>query len=158
MPVNVKHVKNRRAIQYRSLDDLVQDARQLCQSQVRTLGNKSYGEILEHLAVCMNGCIDGSKLKIPWPIRTVARLLKKRILNGGLSPGFRHTRANDALVWTQHPLDCQVAFAKVEQAVKRLQAETKRSSHPVLGKLSHEEWNTFHLRHSEMHMSFVVPE
>jgi len=29
-------------------------------------------------------------------------------------------------------------------------------SHPLFGKLSREEWNRFHLRHAELHMSFLV--
>jgi hypothetical protein len=29
--------------------------------------------------------------------------------------------------------------------------------HPVLGKLTHEEWTQLHLRHAELHLSFAVP-
>src|SRR4051794_36516309 len=83
MTVNVKTVANRRKLRYNTLQDLLEDAEQLSTKQVRTLGNKSYSQILQHLAFAMNGSVDGSVLVFPWPVRTVARLLRKRILNGG---------------------------------------------------------------------------
>ncbi len=30
--------------------------------------------------------------------------------------------------------------------------------HPAFGKMNHDEWTKLHLRHSEMHLSFAVPE
>ncbi len=30
--------------------------------------------------------------------------------------------------------------------------------HPVFGAMNVEQWNQFHLRHAEMHLSFIVPE
>ena len=29
--------------------------------------------------------------------------------------------------------------------------------HPVIGRLSAAQWNKFHLRHAELHLSFFVP-
>jgi hypothetical protein len=157
MAVDVKKVANRRKVRYQTLDDFVQDAERLSQASVRTLGNRSYDQILGHLAFAMNGSIDGSVLRIAWPVRMVARLLRKRILTGGLSPGFRLSRANDARAWSEESPEIRPALEKARQAVSRLQAEEKRCPHPALGQLSKEEWNTFHLRHAELHMSFVVP-
>jgi hypothetical protein len=157
MPVDVKKVANRRPVRYNTLDEFVRDAERLAQVDVRTLGNRSYTQILGHLAFAMNGSIDGSVLRIPWHLRTVARLLRKRILSRGLTPGFQLSRDNDAKAWVEAPLEIEKALEGVRKAVGRLQSETKRSPHPALGALSTDEWNTFHLRHSELHMSFVVP-
>ena len=157
MPVNVKKVANRRAVRYQTLDELVQDAERMAQGPYRTLGNWSYEAILQHLAVCMNGTLDGSVLKIPWPIRTVARLIRKRLLAGEFSPGFRHTRANNAKVWSDSPPATRAALDNLRQAVARMKVEKQRHPHPALGPLTDDEWNRFHLRHSAMHMSFVVP-
>ena len=49
------------------------------------------------------------------------------------------------------------AFAALKVAVERLRATQERVPHPVMGKLSLEEWEQFHLRHAEMHLSFVNP-
>jgi hypothetical protein len=157
MSVNVKKVANRRPVCYESLDDFLLDAEKLGKVPARTLGNKSYPQILQHLAFAINGSIDGSPLLIPWPIRTVARLLRKRILNKGMSPGFKLSRANDAKAWSDHDSDLPAALESVRNAVHRFQSETRRSPHPAFGHLTAEEWFKFHLRHSEMHMSFVVP-
>ncbi|MBX9787841.1 MAG: DUF1569 domain-containing protein [Pirellulales bacterium] len=35
--------------------------------------------------------------------------------------------------------------------------ETRRVPHPVIGRLSVDQWNRFHLRHAELHLSFFVP-
>ncbi len=42
-------------------------------------------------------------------------------------------------------------------AVARIQLDTERSRHPVFGELSLDEWDSLHLRHAELHMSFLVP-
>jgi hypothetical protein len=112
MAVDVKKVANRRKVRYQTLDDFVQDAERLSQASVRTLGNRSYDQILGHLAFAMNGSIDGSVLRIAWPVRMVARLLRKRILTGGLSPGFRLSRANDARAWSEESPEIRPALEK----------------------------------------------
>jgi hypothetical protein len=157
MTVNVKKVTNRRMVRYDTLQDFLEDATRLGNGPVRTLGNRSYAQILQHLAFAMNGSVDGSVLVIPWPIRTVARLLRKRIINGGMSPGFKLSRANDAKAWIADDSDVPAALESVRKAVQRFQTETKRSPHPAFGHLTPDEWNKFHLRHAELHMSFVVP-
>lgn len=157
MPINVKKVANRRPVRYESLGDFLNDVEQLGTGPVRTLGNKTYPQILQHLAFAINGSIDGSVLLIPWPIRTVARLLRKRILNTSMSPGFKLSTANDSKAWIGNDAELQAALESVRKAVQRFQSETRRSPHPAFGHLTPEEWFKFHLRHSEMHMSFVVP-
>lgn len=157
MTINVKKVTNRRKVHYNTLQEFLDDAERLGKGAVHTLGNKSYSQILHHLAFAINGSVDGSVLVLPWPIRTVARLLRKRILNGGMSPGFKLSRRNEVKAWTENDDDIPAALEAVRQAVRRFQTETKRSPHPAFGRLTPDEWYTFHLRHSELHMSFVVP-
>ncbi len=157
MPINVKEVANRRKLRYQTLDDFLQDADELARASVRTLGNRSFVQILDHLAFAMNMSMDGSVLHIAWPVRIVARLLRKRILNNGLPPGFRLSRANDARAWSEAPLEILPALEKARRAVQRLQTENQRWPHPVLGRLTNAEWNAFHLRHAELHMNFVAP-
>jgi hypothetical protein len=157
MTVDVKAVANRRKVHYNSLQDLLEDAEQLCRGEVRALGNRSFVQILQHLAFAMNGSIDGSSLQIPWPIRKVGRLMRQRILAGGLTPGFKLSPANDARAWSEIDIGVPAALEGMRQSIHRLQSETMRCPHPVMGELTVKEWNTFHLRHAELHMSFVVP-
>ena len=49
------------------------------------------------------------------------------------------------------------AFACLETGVQRLGRQGTRVVHPLLGRLSAAQWDKFHLRHAEMHLSFIVP-
>ena len=48
------------------------------------------------------------------------------------------------------------ALDNLRAAVKRLQTEEQRATHPIL-RLTEAEKDEFQLRHAELHMSFVVP-
>ena len=158
MAVDVKQVSDRRKVHYASLRDLVADVEKLAAGNVRTVGNRDFGQILRHLTLVMNNSIDGksSSLGIPWHIRIAARLLRKQILARGLRPGFKLPEREDARVWPPAG-ELSDAVDALRKAVPRLETETKRSSHPAFGAMDADEWNLFHLRHAELHMSFVLP-
>jgi hypothetical protein len=158
MAVDVTKVTNRRRVRYETLQDLIADAERLSARPVHTLGNKSFEQILRHLSLVMNVSIDGSAKPLPMPlyIRVLGRLLKKKILARGLRPGVRLPSDADASVWPAGR-DAAVELEDLRRAVHRLGVETKRGSHPAFGKMDVAEWNLFHLRHSELHMSFVTP-
>jgi hypothetical protein len=158
MAVDVRKVTDRRKLRYSTLQDLVSDADRLATGQVRSLGNRSFEEILGHLILVMNGSIDGSDkpLRFPWYVRIRARLLRKVIFNRGLPAGHNLPPEADSKMWPRLG-DRRQAIEDLRKAVRRLETETKRGSHPAFGKLTVAEWNQFHLRHSELHMSFVQP-
>jgi hypothetical protein len=158
MPVDVKAVCNRRMVRFSNLQEMVADVERLCAGDVRMLGNKTFEQILRHLTLVINRSIDGSSAPIvlPWYLRLVARPLRGRFLAKGLKPGFRLPSREDAKVW---PCDGNVAEAldELRLSVERFGKETKRGTHPAFGKLTGEEWTQFHLRHSELHLSFATP-
>jgi hypothetical protein len=156
MTVDVKKVTDRRAVRYKTLQDLVNDADRLAAGEVRTLGNRSFAEILGHLTLVMNNSIDGSKVLVPfpWHVRIAARLLRKAVFARGIPPGRTLPTEVDLKMWP-NPGDTATAAKELRAVVLRLETETKRSSHPAFGKLTVDEWNLFHMRHSELHMSFV---
>jgi hypothetical protein len=45
----------------------------------------------------------------------------------------------------------------LREAFSRLKATDQRAEHVVFGPLTKEEWNRFHCRHAEMHLSFIIP-
>ena len=65
MTVNTKKVVGRRELRFHSLDDVLADLVALEGKPLKTLGNWSVGQLLAHLAVPMNGAIDGMKLSPP---------------------------------------------------------------------------------------------
>jgi hypothetical protein len=158
MTVDVKTVTDRRRVRYDSMQDVVTDAERLATGPVRSLGNRTFEQILRHLAIAINYSIDAPKsaFSVPWYFRLMARWYRKRIFAGGLRPGFQVPGDADQKLWPEGG-DRTVALDGLRQAVRRLGVETKRGSHPVFGKLNVDEWNQFHLRHAELHMSFVTP-
>lgn len=152
--VNTKKVKGRREVRYESFDDLLIDARRFAKTQVCCLGNWSPGQIFEHLARSLDGSIDGIDFAMPAPVRWIMSLLmKKKFLEGELPAGFK---SSDSMI----PGDTSVkdGLASLEMAITRQNQEPNRVMHPGFGNISRESWGKFHLRHAELHMSFLVPE
>ena len=157
MTVNIKTVTGRRHLSFRSLDEVVADADKLVTSpNTRVLGNWPLGQLLSHLTMAINQSIDGFDHQAPWFIRLLAPLFKKRFLTKTMSAGFNLPQAVEAGFFP--PVSSrQQALQDMRKAVARLQSEKMTAKHPVLGKLTHDEWLQLHLRHSELHLSFAVP-
>lgn len=155
MAVDTKRVDGRRNVRYRSFNDVLNDAEALVLTEQRTLGNWSLGQILWHLGRSMDESIDGFPMQLPWPMRLLVRLMmKQRLLVGPLPAGIEMPRK------AQRPpieVDVRDALATLREAIARQQKSTSRVPHPVLGRISHEDWTQAHLRHAELHMSFVLP-
>jgi hypothetical protein len=157
MQVDTKTIQGRRDLKFGSLDEIVSDAERLVASpNTRVLGNWPLSQILSHLTTAINGSIDGISVKAPWYLRFVARLMKGRILRNKLSPGLRLPKAAEAVFYPA-AASPQVALEGLRAAVRRTHTEQMIAVHPVLGKLTHDEWTQMHLRHAELHLSFAVP-
>jgi hypothetical protein len=158
MAVDTKKVRGRRQLRYDSYQDLLSDAERLAVSELRTLGNWSLGQVLGHLARTLEMSIDGCDIKASWPVRMIARLFfRQRLISGPTPAGFQLPRAfREAFV--PPPTESQTGLAELRRAIERLHHEIDRAPHPLLGELSLDEWDSLHLRHAEMHMSFLVLE
>ena len=158
MTVDTKQVANRREVSYQSYDDLLADAESLAAQDVELLGNWSFPQILEHLGIALEGSIDGIPIRAPWPMRTFAKLfLKKKLLNGGIDPGFQIPDSAKAAVYPNESKTLDEALDHLRYAVNRCKTEPTRGNHPLFDTIAPEEWDLWNLRHAEMHMSFVLP-
>jgi hypothetical protein len=156
MPVDTTKVQNRRHLHFDTVEDIHSEVERLSQGEVKTLGNWSGGQILKHLAIVMNGSIDGAPMRLGWPLRLLGRLLKGRVLRKGMTPGYQlKGPAAEALV--PPATSCEEGLNLFRQAVHRLHTETKREPSPFFGAMTREEWNQLHCRHAELHLSFLVP-
>jgi hypothetical protein len=176
----------RRPVRLRSLDELVADAERIGEaaracaegraagSSFRVTGNWSAGQVLEHVARTVERSLDGFRGAPSWeapPARGLeritgmpgrsrraeevawarAKLLALEQDPGGPSIGGPGELAPPAMVWTED------ALGVLRHAVGRVRAgERMERPSPTIGPLSHEEWLGFHLRHAELHFSFVV--
>ncbi len=150
-------ISRRRRVAYTTLDEFLEDARRLLDCDVITVGDWSFAQILAHLALSINSSIDGFSYRGHWLVRTfVAPLMKNRLLNSPMKPGFQIPRRAAAYLPAAATTLAE-AREQLENAIRRLAGTPPTAEHPYLGSLAADEWLLLHLRHAELHMSFVVP-
>jgi len=148
-------LKERRTLHYESLDNFSQDAETLAAGKYETVGSWSYGQILTHLAKTLNASIDGFGFKAPWLVRTlIAPVMKGRFLNKPMPSGFKLPKNAAALI-PPDGVTTDEGLAALRKALARFADETPGAAHPFMGKMTPTEWRHLHLRHAELHMSFV---
>ncbi len=100
--------------------------------------------------------VEGFPGKAPLPYRLLGRLIRNRALRNPLSPGFSFPSSLSFL-----GPDPDVGWEEAVDAARAMieRAERMRMTHPspVLGRLTHEQWEQLHCRHAEMHFSFLQP-
>ena len=158
MPVATHTVTNRRTLHFNSVDEIAADVEALARGKVKTLGNWSAGQILEHLAKTMDGSLDGMKFKFPWWFNFPARVLfKYRILTKPMPPGWK-LKGDQAKALLPPETSWENGLHHFRESIVRQQSEEHRAPHPILGRITREEWTQLHCRHAELHLSFLLPE
>jgi hypothetical protein len=155
--IETSKVARRRQLKFNRVDEILADVERLAQcADVRALGNWSSGQVVQHLAMTMNNSVHGFEFKAPFLARVIVRtFMKRRFLTKTMPAGFKlPDRATDLL---PPATSFQDAVSNFRQALEQLKKGTRRSSHPALGQLTREEWDQLHCRHSELHLSFLVP-
>lgn len=157
MSVNTAKVEGRRKLDYGSFEELLADADRIASGGSKTLGNWSPGQVFQHLALACNGSIDGLNMSFPWPLRMMGKLFKNKLKTMSMPPGFK-LPADGAKAVLPAPTSTADGLAALHAAVARLQSDPHRAKHPMLGDLTKDEWDKIHLKHANLHMSFLVPE
>ena len=148
----------RREVHYANFDEVRADAERLARVPIRTIGNWSYPQILDHLTKAMSATLDGVNFKAPWFMRTfIAPFVRNSILSQGMKPGFRLPASAKALLPAEN-ISLPTALDNFRRALDRFEKEPQRAPHPFFGQLARQEYDSLHLRHSELHLSFVVPD
>ena len=148
----------RREVHYGSIEQFRGDVERLAETGYHTVGLWTYPQILDHLARSFHASLDGFGFKAPWWARFfVAPLVKNSFLTKTMKPGFKLPRSALAIM-PATGLTLSAAIDNLREAIDRYTRDPQRSEHPFLGRLAEQEWDSLHLRHSELHMSYVVPE
>lgn len=147
----------RRSLQFTTLDEVREDIETIAAGAYVTVGKWSFAQILDHLGSAMNSSIDGFSFRASWFVRWfVGPFIKNSVLTKQMKPGFNLPKKFSS--YLPHA-DCSMeeALPIVLKAIKRFDQEIPVADHPFFGKMASEEWMNLHLRHAEMHLSFVVP-
>jgi hypothetical protein len=156
--VKTGKVTGRRNLHFNSLDDILADVEQLARArEIKTLGNWSAGQVVQHLSLVMTKSIDGFDSRLPWIVRVLMNFfMKKYVINKPMGAGFQLPKKAAAELIPAET-SWEEGLASIRTALGRLKTETTRVPSPFLGKMTVEDWTKLHCRHSELHLSFLAP-
>jgi hypothetical protein len=141
---------------FESFDDLLAEVHSLYAQPTRQLGNWSLAQICQHLGIGMRECVVGDKIfNAPLWLRLLGPWIRPRILRRGLPRGFQIPRGGEKLL--PPPVSFSEGLATLEEGIATLRLSQRRIAHPVFGHMNIAEWDQFHLRHAELHLSHIVP-
>ncbi len=150
--------KTRRTVRYATLEEFKQDLDALLEGGCETIGNWSLAQIIDHLGSTFHVSIDGTPFKAPWFARTfISPFLKNSALIKPMRPGIQLGKKAQKYM-PKEDVTLEAALEKVRSGLARLEHELPVADHPFFGKMASEEWMQLHLRHCELHMSFIVPK
>jgi hypothetical protein len=177
--IDTRHAE-RRALTLSTLDDLAREIDRIEHASrperegIRVTGNWSAGQIFEHLTRLIERSMDGfhelpaSERPAPGGLRgipvraelaaatTAERALRTRLLAGPMQPGGPSMALPGEIeppiqMWTND------GAARLRNVLGRIRAAHPMDKpSPTLGRLTPEEWTTLHLRHAELHLSFIL--
>jgi hypothetical protein len=160
--INTKTVRDRRALRFNSLDDVLRDAESLADTArdglLRATGNWTLGQALAHLATWVNMPFDGyPQLRPPaWWMRLLRPVITWWLVNKGFPAGVRIAGVEGGTFGTE-PCEIDDGLARLRSAYRRLTTQSPTQTSPVFGSLTRDQWIKFHLRHAELHLSFFQP-
>ena len=153
----------RRSLHYRTLDELASDLdairAALGAGTLKTTGNWSAGQVMEHVSILMECAVDGFPSKAPWLVRKLIKMfyLKKALSGEPMPPGFKIPKQADFLTPGADTTDEQ-GLERLQKILDRVRG-SERFTHPspIFEELTHEQWVKLQLGHASMHMSFIDP-
>jgi len=158
--VDTGKVVGRRELRFESIDQVLADVDRLVEAErsgrLKRLGNWTLGQTLGHLATWVEYSYTGAPLKVPFFIRWMLRLRKQKFLYEPMRAGVWIPRVEGGTLATE-PMPLDEALERLRRALQRLKAEAPTPPSVIFGPLTHEEWIANHLRHAEVHLSFMVP-
>jgi Protein of unknown function (DUF1569) len=161
--INTKKVRDRRALRFATVDDVLRDAELLAEAArrgtLRATGNWTLGQALAHLATWVNMPFDGyPEMRRPkWWMRPLRPLMRWWLVNKGFPPGVRIEGVEGGTFGIE-PCEIDEGLGRLRAALGRLAREATTKTSPVFGPMAREEWVKFHLRHAELHLSFFHPQ
>lgn len=158
--VNTKTAE-RRTLHFDNFEQAIADAERCVAAEhagrLKRTGNWTTGQVLAHLSFWIEGGFDGFDVKPPLVIRLIGPLMKNMVINKPGRPGFRLPKVPGG-TYGADDMPADAALERYRKAARRLEAECPAKPNPAFGKLTHDEWKKLHLRHAELHVSFLHPQ
>jgi hypothetical protein len=159
--VDTGKVAGRRTLRFESIDQVMAEVERLAEveraGRLRRLGNWTLGQTLAHLAAWAEYGYTGSPLKVPFFIKWIVRLRKRKFLYGPMRAGVKIPGVEGGTLATD-PVPLDEGLEHFRRVLERLKAEAPTAPSPVFGPLTHEESIAMNLRHAELHLGFLIPD
>jgi len=156
--VNTRQVRERRALSFGSLDDILADVDALDGTRLRATGNWTPAQIVQHVTQLMDLSLDGFPASVPVPMRIFGRVFKRVALTRAMFRGIKFPPSLAPALEPPEDVAWEDAVDHLRRAVERSAGGRMTQPSPLFGPLSHEEWVKLHCRHAEMHFGFIMPE
>jgi hypothetical protein len=161
--IDTRSVTNRRVVHLRTLNHLTAEIERIIAAasvgQLRTLGNWTPAQVLWHIGKLIELSFDGFpfryEIKPRWLVRLMRFLSWRYLIALAFRPGFQNP--SYAVVLEPDPsLSLDDASGYLKRQLARIHSGeqmTKEAS--IEGPYTHEQWIYIHLRHAELHLSFL---
>jgi hypothetical protein len=164
--VNTGRVRGRRLVHLCTIEDLESEVDHVVAAAeagtVRSLGNWSAAQILWHIGRLIELSFDGFPFRYrrgpAWAMRLLRRISVRWLIALAFRPGF----INPSYAATLQPdplLSLDVAAGYLRRQLARTRGpEQMTKGCSIEGDYCHEQWIYIHLRHAELHLSFLTLE
>ncbi len=147
----------RRPLQFDCLRDTVREVHRLHDSDYTMVGNWDLAKACRHLSKTLRMSIEGAPFNLPFFLKPVARWVLFRSVMSGTP-----TRLPLKTVKQFSPedaADVEAEVADYEEMVEKIMSDDAPllEVHPVFGRVSKDQWRTFHAWHAAHHLSFLIP-
>lgn len=162
--INTRRVKNRRKVRLKTMEDLVAEVDRLrsaaAAGSAKQLGNWSPAQVLWHIGKLIQLSFDGFGWRYRHGPEWTMRLMRWISWHWLIAMAFRPAFKNPPEAAVLEP-DLRAEFNDAAdfllQQVRRIHSgEQMTQSCSVDGPYSHEQWIYIHLRHAELHLSFLL--
>jgi hypothetical protein len=143
----------------REVDRIVAEARA---GKIRPLGNWSPAQVLWHIGRLIELSFDGFPFRYrrapAWITRLMHLLAWRQLIALAFRPGF-HNPPEAATLEPDPSVSLADAAAYLKNQFRRIEnGEQMTQECSIEGPYTHEQWVYIHLRHAELHLSFLALE
>ncbi len=123
---------------------------------LQTTGDLTAGQIVQHISEVVTRSIDGFEFSAPLIVKLMRPMIRKKFVgtSSPLDPGIKLKGDSTVLVpAVDFPL--ADAIANLRSELDRANETKMTKPSPVFGNMTHDDWTNLHLRHAELHFSFI---
>jgi hypothetical protein len=162
--INTGRVRNRRPVHLQTVDDLGAEVERLAAAVVagraRPLGNWSPAQVVWHIGKLIELSFDGFPWRYQrgpqWMVRLIRLLAWRWLVRLAFRPGFINP-PEAAPLEPPPTVSWEEAAAYLHRQIERIRRGKQMTQEAAVeGPYTHEQWVYIHLRHAELHLSFLA--